>query len=71
MRTAADPDYRRERASKAARARWHTPEHAERRAARLADHIAQVVNTAPPLTPETAERLAAILLRRSAEAPVT
>ncbi|HLM20881.1 MAG TPA: hypothetical protein VK390_05065 [Propionibacteriaceae bacterium] len=31
------------------------------RAAKLEDHIRQVVDQAPPLTPEQAERLAALL----------
>lgn len=49
-------------------ARWRKPENVERRAAALERRIRELVDTAPPLPPATAERLAGILLAHREDA---
>lgn len=46
---------------RAARTRWDRPDNVERRLVALAEHVARVVDTFPPLTDEQRTRLAALL----------
>lgn len=51
----------RQEATDRAAKRWRKPENVERRVDALAARIQRFVETAPPLTPEQADRLAALL----------